>query len=131
MRKATDLITIAKVNEQNLTEEQKSTSIKFCEKIGKILENLANHGQYPTTSVILQQHWSRKGYYEQKPTTREYSDERTSYNPVGEMIDSDLNIIIGWFKQYEFKVELHEAYIWQYGCGQSKALELIIRPEII
>lgn len=130
MKSATDLIAIAKENELNLKEEQKSNSIKFCEKIGKILEDLAKHGHYPTTSVILQEHWNRKGYYEQKPTTKEYSDERTSYNAIGEMIDKDLDIIDIWFRQYNFKIETREVFIWQYGSGQVKALKLNFIPDV-
>jgi hypothetical protein len=130
MKSATDLIALAKENEQRIEDERKTNSIELCEKVGKVLEKLANNGQYPTTSIILQKHYRKNGYYVQKATTKEYSDERTSYNPIGEMIDGDLNIIINWFKQYDFKIEKREILIWQYGIGQMKALELNIVPDI-
>ena len=99
---------------------QKET-IAECERIGVILEELAEKGKSPIYRFYVDRYWQVL-----KETYKDYADHRLSYNPTS--LEIDINTMKKWFKQYCFDVEIKNFRFYQYWFGVRSGGEIIIRP---
>ena len=99
---------------------QKET-IAECERIGAILEELAEKGKSPIYRFYVDRYWQVL-----KETYKDYADHRLSYRPTSLKID--INTMEKWFKQYCFDVEIKKFHFYQYLLGVCRGSEIIIRP---
>ena len=99
---------------------QKET-IAECERIGAILEELAEKGKSPIYRFYIDRYWVVL-----KETYKDYADRRLSYRPTSLKID--INTMKEWFKQYCFDVEIKDFRFYQYLFGVCRGGEIIIRP---
>lgn len=96
-------------------------TIAECERIGMILEELAEKGKSPIYRFYVDRYWRVL-----KETYKDYADGRLSYNPTS--LEIDINTMKKWFKQYCFDVEIKNFRFYQYWLGINSGGEIIIRP---
>lgn len=100
---------------------RRAYTIKYCEKLGELLEEKANRGERLTTSFCCSE--------DAIPLTHsysQYSDHRKSYYFDGESLD--LDFVAEWFDTYCFKVTIEHIRYWRYGFGVQRGYEVNIIP---
>lgn len=103
-------------------EEEVARTISYCEKIGITLENLANDGRYPKTSIYVDAYENRP----LKSTCSDYADGRVSYRIADKKIDIEL--MTKWFNKYCFAVKILDFPHWRHGCGSCSGYEIQVFP---
>ena len=108
-------------------EEIKKRTIRFCEALGKELEQEAEAGRKPKVVFFFDYSWESKYLGRaMESTTKDYADGRVSYRPVGGSIN--LQEMANWFDKYCFAVKTYEDFVWRYGWGQTKVFLVTIEP---
>ena len=112
---------------QQKENEIKEFTIKFCERVGTLLEEKAYAGRIPEVDFYIK-HWYSEELRgrEMLPTHKDYADKRLSFNPTGKKLD--LKIMASWFKPYCFTVSYKEESVWQYGLGGRRVYHVYIKP---
>lgn len=134
MRCSMDLMTTAMVvqEEQRVAKqiaeekhqiEVMEKTVKWCEEVGKILEEKAEKGFSPRHTFVM---W---GADEMIATYDDYADRRKSYKYSGNELN--LGVIKEWFKQYCFTLDIQEIEFWKYFYGKVRGLSITIEPDPI
>lgn len=130
-------IAAAKVEENRLREVEAEAkrkvntfnqTMKYCEQIGKKLEEMANAGYTPRVYFLFDYDYYHPnyGFAMEEDHRSPYADKRTTHHRIGE--EFDLEVMKEWFAQYCFTLRYYTTYTWKYGHGSYKIYGVIIEP---
>lgn len=110
------------LREQEVRERKRVNTIRYCEKLGERLEQMAEKGNIPQTSFYCDK-WDNRPLVS---THSDYADKRLSYKASGDELD--LELLKEWFAKYCFDVAIKEYGHYRYGWGYCKGYEVVISP---